>query len=343
MGQTWIMGNNLEDPPVWENPLMGEIMGLSGWLGMHDFVSGATKWWQLSNGNTCKTRGFGSIPHSCTNLSNLKTQYLTPLWMTFSRLQCKRLPMHLTVNTHEGERKQSHIAKEQVSLAIIIMFNISPLSDCFSWSHLCVPCSGVRCPSFHAPPTHWLKSINFNTKLIQESTTCNAVLSAKEKQGVHNLCFLKQRNRQRERESAPWSVVRWPSLAACPERRQTLVIAVSAGIQQKCIKDIKVLSSQSPVWSCLVLLNRPHCLFTQKWLIRHNPTNFLRQQWTIVNQRLFKPVFMFGWLFKMCKLLRTVPELQEASTTLTAMLSGTSCKPQQRSIISVKIGKTIKP
>jgi hypothetical protein len=26
MGQTWIMGNNLQDPPVWENPLMGEMM-----------------------------------------------------------------------------------------------------------------------------------------------------------------------------------------------------------------------------------------------------------------------------------------------------------------------------
>ena len=92
--------------------------------------------------------------------------------MTFSRLQSKRLPMHLTVNTHEGERKQSHIAKEQVSLAIIIMFNISPLSACFSWSHLCVPCSGVRRPSFDAPPTHWLKSINFNTKIIHY-LSCN--------------------------------------------------------------------------------------------------------------------------------------------------------------------------
>ena len=93
--------------------------------------------------------------------------------MTFSRLQSKRLPMHLTVNTHEGERKQSHIAKEQVSLAIIIMFNISPLSACFSWSHLCVPCSGVRRPSFDAPPTHWLKSINFNTKIIH-CLSCNS-------------------------------------------------------------------------------------------------------------------------------------------------------------------------
>ena len=36
--------------------------------------------------------------------------------------------MHLTLSmkskTHEGERKQSHIAKEQVSLAITIMFNV---------------------------------------------------------------------------------------------------------------------------------------------------------------------------------------------------------------------------
>ena len=157
---------------------------------------------------------------------------------------------------------------------------------------------------------------------------------------VSTICPFWNRDRERVRLDRVFCDHRWLRVLKEDKHRQTLVIAVSAGIQQKYIK---VLSSQSPVWSCLVLLNRPHCLFTQKWLIRHNPTNFLRQQWTIVKQRLVKPVFMFRLLFKMCKLLRTVPELQEASTTLTAMLSGASCKPQQRSIISVKIGKTIKP
>ena len=181
--------------------------------------------------------------------------------MTFSRLQSKRLPMHLTVNTHEGERKQSHIAKEQVSLAIIIMFNISPLSACFSWSHLCVPCSGVRRPSFDAPPTHWLKSINFNTKLIHY-LSCNS-FSKREARcpQFHNLSFLKQRERDRVRLDRVFGDHRWLCVLKEDKHRQTLVIAVSAGIQQKYIK---VLSSQSPVWSCLVLLNRPHCLFTQK-------------------------------------------------------------------------------
>ena len=203
------------------------------------------------------------------------------------------------------------------------MFNISPLSACFSWSHLCVPCSGVRRPSFDAPPTHWLKSINFNTKLIHY-LSCNSF--SKREARCQFVFFL----RERVRLDRVFGDHRWLRVLKEDKHRQTLVIAVSAGIQQKYIK---VLSSQSPVWSCLVLLNRPHCLFTQKWLIQHNPTNFLRQQWTIVKQRLVKPV-MFRLLFKMCKLLRTVPELQESSTTLTAMLSGSSCKPQQRSIIS---------
>ena len=141
------------------------------------------------------------------------------------------------------------------------MFNISPLSACFSWSHLCVPCSGVRRPSFDAPPTHWLKSINFNTKIIHY-LSCNS-FSKREARcpQFHNLSFLKQRERDRVRLDRVFCDHRWLRVLKEDKHRQTLVIAVSAGIQQKYIK---VLSSQSPVWSCLVLLNRPHCLFTQK-------------------------------------------------------------------------------
>ena len=149
--------------------------------------------------------------------------------MTFSRLQSKRLPMHLTVNTHEGERKQSHIAKEQVSLAIIIMFNISPLSACFSWSHLCVPCSGVRRPSFDAPPTHWLKSINFNTKLIHY-LSCNSF--SKREARCQFVFFL----RERVRLDRVFGDHRWLRVLKEDKHRQTLVIAVSAGIQHKYIK-----------------------------------------------------------------------------------------------------------